>query len=300
VRTDEPDLAVAGSSPAGSLRAGEVTVAGVRSPVVETGPEGAEEAIVFVHGNPGRGRDWAPLMEPAGAFARTVALDMPGFAGADKPADFAYTVPGYAAHLAGALEQLGVRRSHLVLHDFGGPWGLQWAADHPDAHASTTLINTGVLLREGWHALAKVWRTPGLGELFFALSSRRGQRAFMKATNPPSFPASFADEMFDLYADKGTRRAVLRLYRNTPIGPHVEAIAPRLREHPRPALVVWGAKDPYLKVRLAQRQREVFRDATVTILPGSGHWPLADDPAAVVAAVMAFLREQTARGAAPS
>jgi pimeloyl-ACP methyl ester carboxylesterase len=179
-----------------------------------------------------------------------------------------------------------------VLHDFGGPWGLQWAADHPDAHASTTLINTGVLLREKWHALAKVWRTPGLGELFFATSSRRGSRAFMKRTNPPTFPLAFADEVFDMYADKGTRRAVLKLYRATDIEPHVEAIAPRLREHPRPTLVVWGAKDPYLKVRLAERQREVFRDATVIELPASGHWPLADAPAAVVDVVLPFLREQ--------
>jgi len=219
---------------------------------------------------------------------------MPGYGGADKPRDLPDTVPGYADHLAGALDQLGVRRVHLVLHDFGGPWGLQWAADHPDAHASTTLINTGVILREGWHALAKVWRTPILGELFFKTSTRGGMRQFMKRTNPPSFPASYGDELYALYADKATQRAVLQLYRNTPIAPHVEAIAPLLRQHQRPALVVWGAKDPYLKLRLAERQREVFRDARLTVLPGCGHWPLADDPAGVAAAVLPFLREQTA------
>jgi pimeloyl-ACP methyl ester carboxylesterase len=272
-------------------------VAGVRSPVVETGPDGAEEVIVLVHGNPGRGSDWAAIMEPAGAFARCVGLDMPGFGDADKPDDFPYTVPGYAAHLAGALDQLGVTRAHLVLHDFGGPWGLQWAADHPEAHASTTLINTGVILREKWHALAKVWRTPVLGELFFATSSRRGSRAFMKRTNPPTFPLEHADAMYDMYADKGTRRAVLRLYRATDLEPHVAAVAPRLREAPRPTLVVWGAKDPYLKVRLAQRQREVFPDATVVELPDSGHWPLADAPQAVVDVVVPFLRAQAAEAA---
>jgi pimeloyl-ACP methyl ester carboxylesterase len=279
---------------AGGLRHGEVTVNGVRSPVLEAGPVGAEEAIVFVHGNPGIAAHWTPLLEPAGAFARAIALDMPGYGGADKPRDLPYTVDGYAAYLTGALNQLGVRRVHLVLHDFGGPWGLQWAADHPEMHASTVLINTGVLLREGWHALAKVWRTPILGELFFMSSTRSGFRQFIKRTNPPTFPMSYGDELFDLYADKATRRAVLTLYRNTPARPHAEAIAPRLREHPRPTLVVWGAKDPYLKLHLAERQREVFRDAQVTILSGSGHWPLADDPAGVAAAVLPFLREQSA------
>jgi pimeloyl-ACP methyl ester carboxylesterase len=282
------------------MRTTEVRVDGVRSPVVETGPPEADEAIVFVHGNPGEGADWAPLMEPAGAFARCVAPSMPGFGAADKPSGFPYTVPGYAAHLDGVLAQLGVRRAHLVLHDFGGPWGLQWAADHPEAHASTTLINTGVLLREKWHALARIWRTPVLGELFFATSSRRGQRAFMKRTNPATFPVEYADHLFDLYADKGTRRAVLALYRNSPVGPALTGMAPRLREHPRPALVVWGAKDPYLKVRLAQRQREVFPDATVVELPDSGHWPLADAPQAVRDVVLPFLRMQTAASAVPN
>jgi pimeloyl-ACP methyl ester carboxylesterase len=282
------------SAGATALRRTEVTVNGVRSPVLEGGPTNAQEAIVFVHGNPGIAAHWTALMEPASAFARVIALDMPGYGGADKPRELPYTVDGYAAHLTGALDQLGVRRVHLVLHDFGGPWGLQWAADHPEMHASTTLINTGVLLREGWHALAKVWRTPVLGELSFKLTSRAGMRLFMKHTNPPSFPPAFGDEMFDMYADEGTRRAVLTLYRNTPMAAHAAAIAPRLREHQRPMLAVWGAKDPYLKLRLAERQREVFRDARITVLPESGHWPQADDPAAVAAAVLPFLQEQTA------
>jgi pimeloyl-ACP methyl ester carboxylesterase len=277
-----------------AIRTTEVVVDGVRSPVIEAGPADAPEAVVFVHGNPGVAEDWLGLLEPAGAFARAVAITMPGYGTADKPRDLPYTVPGYAHHLAGALDRLGILRAHLVLHDFGGPWGLQWAADHPQQHASTTLINTGVILREGWHALAKVWRTPVLGELFFATSTRSGMRQFMKRTNPKTFPVPYGDHLFDLYQDKGTRRAVLQLYRNTPIAPHVAAIAPALREHPRPTLVVWGAKDPYLKVRLAERQREVFRDARVTILPESGHWPLADAPDAVIAAVLPFLREQAA------
>lgn len=276
-----------------AFRTAAVTVDGVTAPYVEGGPDGAPEAVVFVHGNPGVAEDWAPLQSRVSELARTVAITMPGYGTADKPRDLPYTVPGYARFLARALDDLGVVRAHLVLHDFGGPWGLQWAADHPQQHASTTLINTGVILREGWHALAKVWRTPGLGELFFATSSRGGMRRFMKATNPPAFPQAYGDHLYDLYQDKGTRRAVLKLYRNTPIAPHVAAIAPKLREHPRPALVVWGAKDPYLKVRLAERQREVFRDAEVTILPGSGHWPLADAPDAVIAAVLPFLRAQT-------
>jgi len=44
--------------PRDGLRAGEVRVARVRSPTLETGRADANEAVVFVHGNPGSSRDW--------------------------------------------------------------------------------------------------------------------------------------------------------------------------------------------------------------------------------------------------
>ncbi len=102
-------------------------------------PFGIAEAVVFVHGNPGSSRDWQTLAAAVAEFGRAVALDMPGFGRADKPREFDYTVPGYARHLAGALTELGIRRAHLVLHDFGGPWGLSWEAGHPQEFASATL-----------------------------------------------------------------------------------------------------------------------------------------------------------------
>jgi pimeloyl-ACP methyl ester carboxylesterase len=70
------------------------------------------------------------------------------------------------------------------MHDFGGPWGLMWAAAHPDAFASATLVNTGVLLDYRWHHYAKVWRTPGLGELFQATTTRPAFRMLIGRENP--------------------------------------------------------------------------------------------------------------------
>jgi pimeloyl-ACP methyl ester carboxylesterase len=135
-----------------------LTVDGIRAPLLEAHPAGAltDEAVVFVHGNPGSSQDWAPLLERAGQLARAVAWDHPGFGQADKPAGFDYTVDGYAAHLGRCLDALGIAKTHLVGHDFGGPWMLRWAAGHPDRFASATLINTGVLPGFRWHYLARI------------------------------------------------------------------------------------------------------------------------------------------------
>jgi pimeloyl-ACP methyl ester carboxylesterase len=63
-------------------------------------------------------------MERLSPFCRCVAPDRPGFGRSARPADFDFTVAGYAKHLGGILHKLNISKAHLVLHDFGGPWGL--------------------------------------------------------------------------------------------------------------------------------------------------------------------------------
>ncbi len=167
-----------------------VTVGGVSSPYLRSGPQDTEEGVVFLHGNPGSSQDWYRLLSRVGEFGRALAPDMPGFGRADKPEDFDYTVEGYARHLDGVLKELGVRRAHLVLHDFGGPWGLAWAAQNPDGFASAVLINTGVFLGYRWHYLARIWRTSLLGEVFMATTTRPGFRLLLKHGNPRGRPAT--------------------------------------------------------------------------------------------------------------
>ncbi|MDB5972441.1 MAG: hypothetical protein JWQ90_4891 [Hydrocarboniphaga sp.] len=274
------------------LRARTLKVRGIDSALIEAGPEQNEEAIVFIHGNPGSSQDWAALVAEAGEFARAVAFDMPGFGHADKPEDFRYTIDGYADHLGAMLDELGIRRAHLVLHDLGGPWGMAWTAAHPGALASIALINTGVLPGYRWHYLAQIWRAPLLGELFQAVATRGAFHLLLKHGNPRGLPREFVDRMFDDY-DAGTRRAVLRLYRASgDVGERSEAGIKALRPLNIPALVIWGRHDPYLSVRYAESQRLAFADAEIHVLEDSGHWPMADNPEAVRQLLLPFLRRR--------
>jgi pimeloyl-ACP methyl ester carboxylesterase len=272
------------------LRRSEITIAGIRSPLIEGGPATAEEAVVFVHGNPGSSRDWGELVAQVSPFGRTVALDMPGYGRAEKPEHFDYTVNGYSQHLTSAMTALGIRRVHLVLHDFGGLWGLAWATAHPDAFASATLINTGAWLDYHWHFYARMWRTPVLGEVSMAITSRASFHLLLKRDSPRGLPEAYIDQMYETF-DRATRRVALKLYRATPDPARLsQTWANALRPLDRPALVVWGKYDRYLPVPLAYRQREVFPNAQVVVLEQSGHWPFADDPAGVAAVVVPFLR----------
>jgi pimeloyl-ACP methyl ester carboxylesterase len=275
-----------------------LAVDGIQVPRIEAGPQDASEAVVFVHGNPGSSSDWTALVEAAGELGRAVAVDMPGFGRAPAPSGFDYHVSSYADFLQRAIGELGIERVHLVVHDFGGPFGLYWGIQHPDAWQSVVLVNIGVMPGYEWHSMAKRWRTPVVGELVQAWIPRSAWRRAMQKSSPRGLPPEFVEKMYDDY-DRDTRRTVLKLYRATPDpGRTAAELGAAIAPLHKPALVVWGAADPFIGVEYAERQREFFDVQDVVILEESGHWPFQDDPQRVEAAIMPFLRRQLSAGAA--
>lgn len=295
-----------------------LTVAGLGTRLIEAAPADladAAEGVLFVHGNPGSRLDWTDLADRIGAFARAAAFDMPGFGQADKPTPgapvgsvddhrddeaaafdaFDYTVPAYAAFIEAARRRIGLRRVHLVLHDFGGPFGLQWAAGHLEDVASVTIINAPPVQGYRWYLLARAWRTPLLGELV--------QRTLVGPTfkwiagrgHPKGLPRAFLDRMYRDY-DAGTRRAVLALYRATDAAGMVSVDAARFAAADVPALVLWSTHDVYMSTRFAYVHRAAFPSATVVEIPDRGHFLMAEDPDAVAEHVVPFLRARVAGG----
>jgi pimeloyl-ACP methyl ester carboxylesterase len=283
------------------VRERRIEVKGVSTRITEAGPPDADEAVVFVHGNPGSARDWDDLVAANGRFARTVALDIPGWGKSDKTAVGMQTTDGAAAYIQGALDELGIKRVVLAAHDFGGIWGLQWASQHPDALLGVVLVNTGVLKDYTPHALAIVWATPVVGEAAVASTTRPSFHQAIQYMQPRPLPDAFVDRMYDDY-DRLTRCALLRYYRSardatlTDQNAYARKQTAALRPRNLPALVIWGEKDPYIPVEQAERQREVFPRAQVHVFPDSAHWSFVDNAAKTRALVVPFLRPKLAVG----
>jgi pimeloyl-ACP methyl ester carboxylesterase len=68
------------------------------------------------------------------------------------------------------------------------------------------------------------------------------------------------------------------------------AAAAALRRRIRPALVVWGAQDPFVPASPAETQKQAFPAAEIHVLQGDGHWPFVDEPQRVLRLVEPFLR----------
>jgi pimeloyl-ACP methyl ester carboxylesterase len=166
---------------------------------------------------------------------------------------------------------------------------------HPDALASITLIDTGVLPGYRWHRLARVWRTPVVGEIFQATATRGAFRRLLNRNEPQGLPRNFVEKMYDHY-DRRTRKAVLALYRATDDpGSMSEGLIALFKDREIPALVIWGEHDAYLPSSYAARQREAFPSAEVHVLPVSGHWPFADAPETVDLIFTEFLKRLTSK-----
>jgi pimeloyl-ACP methyl ester carboxylesterase len=265
-------------------------VDGISTPVMQAGSPDAQEAVVFIHGNPGSSRDFDQLVSATGEFARVVAFDMPGLGHADDPTGGPYTTEGAAHFIDDMLARLGIEQADMVLHDFGGIWGLQWASEHPERLKSVVLIDTGVMIGYPGHPSALEWHTPIVGELNMATTTRESFNASIQAQNPGPLPSDFVNRMYDDY-DRSTRCADLHYYRDISNPDTLgRAQAAVLSQRHRPALVVWGQEDPYVPFTLADTQKQAFPDAEVHVIPFAGHWPFVDYPDQVQNLVVPFLR----------
>lgn len=256
----------------------------------QAGPHQASEAVVFLHGNPGSAADFTNLVTEAGRLRRAIALELPDFGQSVAAPGFEHTLDEYATFVGDALETLGIRRVHLVLHDLGGPIGLAWASRHTGRIAGITLINTGILAGYKWHRTARVWQTPLFGEVLQAMTFRAAFRRTISKQEPHGLPIEFLDEMYDNF-DRRTRKAILDIYRDLKkVGKSSKELIPLLAAADLPALVIWGAGDPYIPASFADRQRAAFPSAEVHVLSASGHWPYIDDPPAVSNLLLEFIR----------
>ena len=280
--------------PAG-VRTSRVTVGGVATRVQESGPAWAEDAVVFMHGSPDNSRDWDDLVAASGRFSRAIAFDVPGYGKSDKvtPPEV-QTMGGAVRYLQGVLDQLGVKRAVLVGHDFGGIWGMEWAASHTGSLRGAVLIDGGVLIDYVPHPDAVAFATPGVGEQEMAATTRQNFVGRIKQANP-RLPDEFLHRLYDDY-DRATRCGILRYYRSSSENFQTRGRdqAAALRPLDLPALVLWGGKDPYVPPEQAQKQKEAFPSARVVTFPEAGHWPHIEERDRTRSEVVSFLEPRVA------
>jgi len=242
--------------------------------------------VLCLHGFPESSYMWRHLLEAvADAGWQAVAPDLPGFGDSPYGGDGTWRAHIDAVDAFHREQELG--EVVLVVHDWGGLIGLRWACEHPEAVRALVISNTGFFPDGRWHDLAEALRTPGRGEEIVAAVDRDGFAGMLRSM-VPALDDRTIDEYFKAYRSPEQRRGQLELYRS---GDFAELEGYDLAAVGAPALILWGAVDPFAPVGAAHRFAAALPGARLEILDGVGHFCFDEAPEACSAAVVRFLEE---------
>jgi haloalkane dehalogenase len=249
---------------------------------------GAGPTAIALHGYPTSSYLWRNVLpELAAAGYRAVAPDLPGFG--DSPPDPPGTWEHHVEHVERFRRAVGVERTALIVHDWGGLIGLRWACDHPDAVFALAILDTGFFPEGRWHGFAQVLRTEGEGEQLVENMTRDLFATVVRQVSP-SVTDEGIEEFWKANADPARRQSQLELYRSGDFA-KLEPYRGRLAALGVPTLVLWGAKDEFAPVAGGYRFAKEIPGAKLIVLEDAGHYLMEDDPERVAAEVASFLAE---------
>jgi pimeloyl-ACP methyl ester carboxylesterase len=224
--------------------------------------EGEGERVVLMHGVPVSSflyRKVLPLLAKRGL--RGVAFDLPGMGLAEKPSAFDYTWTGLGCWTGEAIDALGIDRCHLVLHDIGGPIGLEWALRNRDRVMTLTVLDTLIDVAH----FRRVWTMdlaapPLIGPIWVATARpplARWLFYLQGISERSATPPHEVDAHFALLHRGGGGHSFRKIIRGFELTEEKERFyVEGLREAAWPATILWADRDP----ALGEDRRRAFED----------------------------------------
>jgi pimeloyl-ACP methyl ester carboxylesterase len=248
------------------------------------------ETIVFAHGLLWSGEMFAAQVAALSSRYRCVTFDFRG-QGRSQVAASGYDMDTLANDAAALIESLGVGPVHMAGLSMGGFVTMRLAARRPDLLRSAILLETSA---DGepqenvgrYKLLGFVGRWLGYGLVSGSVMPIMFGKTFMSEPARAAERASWRARL--MKNDRvGIARALGGVIERAPIYPELARITV-------PTLVIVGDEDVATVPAKAERIAAAIAGAQLVVIPRAGHTSSVEEPAAVTAAIAAFLARVSA------
>jgi pimeloyl-ACP methyl ester carboxylesterase len=283
---------------------GRFVAAGDVQMFVQEAGDPAAPAVLFVHGTGAWSETWRPTMEVvAAAGFRALAIDLPPFGYSQRPQPPRYAKADQGRRIVAALDSLGLQRTILVGHSFGGGPTVEAALLRPERVPALVLVDAALSIHD---PAAPDSRPPAVARMGLKTRPFRDSVVAAFFSNPRftrrlllSFiadPAAATPERVAIYQRPLTLQGTTRAFGEW-LPELVAPAAPSRSEDPAayaalglPLAVIWGDRDTITPLEQGRRLASLAPGATLDVLPGVGHIPQIEDPRAFHEALVRVLR----------
>jgi len=227
-------------------------IAGCKLSAVVGGNRG-HPAVLLLHVFPSSSRTFRNVIPRLAEACFVIAPDLPGSGESDLIPDA--TFARFADLVEGLLQELGIAKVHLYLHDFGAPVALELAMRDPRRVLGLIIQNANAH-RSGmgpqWRGTIDYWNAPTKENERAATAhlTFEGVRAEYVGGVPDDIASRIsADSWIEDWRTMSRpghlelQRALVKDYGNYVA--RFDDIARYLRDHQPPALMLWGRHDSY-------------------------------------------------------
>jgi pimeloyl-ACP methyl ester carboxylesterase len=283
----ESDDAAAAAPPTGryiATRSGRVFIQ-------EAGPADGV-AVVLFHGTAAWSELWRGTMTAlAAAGFHAVAIDIPPFGYSDRPGT--YTRRDQAERVGDIIGTLKLPPVIIVGHSFGAGAAVETVLRFPDRIRGVVLIDAALgLTASADEAPPALLRNRELREALVALTITNPlmtQKLLASLIEKKERAADYVGLLQRPMTLKGSTPALSDWLLYFLSGDRAAMSADRsaYARISAPVAIIWGDRDTVTPFAQAEDLRTLMRKATMTVLPGLGHIPQIEDPAAFTQALTA-------------
>jgi len=266
-----------------------VAIGGLQVHLRDEGPRDDPTPIVLLHGTSASLHTWDGWVAALLPRHRVVRLDLPGFGLTGPALDDDYSMARYVEFVAAALDTLGIEQCVIAGNSFGGWISWETALAHPDRVKGLVLVDAAgyPLQSESVPIGFRLANVPVLNRAMQSVLPRGVVESSLRNTygDPSRVTPELVDRYYEITLREGNRRALTKRFAAGRGATEPE----RIRSLRLPTLILWGDRDRLIPPLYAERFHRDIAGSELVMFPGLGHVPHEEDPAATVAALLAFL-----------